>query len=408
MAKHINRSGFTIVELLIVIVVIAILAAISLVAYNGITNRAKDSAALSNAQQVGKKITVHSLTNGDTLPADLATIGITNSGDTTYQYTLNTNSTPDTFCVTATSNGISAHSAGTNTSVNAPTAGPCTGHAGTSPTTLANGDTCPTGYIVVPGSSLYGTQAFCVMKYEAKIQGQSNGTQTYSSSYVAESRASGTPWVNMSQPNAIAEAAALGSSYHLITEGEWLTIAQNVLGVSSNWSGGSVGLGYIYSGHNDGSPYNTVPASTDDNDNFSYITGSSANQRRTLMLSNGEVIWDLAGNAWEWTSDTITGTKQPGLSGEASYVWKEWNNGSLLMNGLSGVSRPSATSTAAASYSSTQGIGQLLSNYSDSILRGYLRGGSFGNGISTGVLTLNFGHAPSSTGDDFGFRVSKN
>jgi len=38
-----NRSGFTIVELLIVIVVIAILAAISIVAYNGIQDRARTS-----------------------------------------------------------------------------------------------------------------------------------------------------------------------------------------------------------------------------------------------------------------------------------------------------------------------------------------------------------------------------
>jgi prepilin-type N-terminal cleavage/methylation domain-containing protein len=34
------RQGFTIVELLIVVIVIAILAAITIVAYNGITNRA--------------------------------------------------------------------------------------------------------------------------------------------------------------------------------------------------------------------------------------------------------------------------------------------------------------------------------------------------------------------------------
>ena len=37
-------SGFTIVELLIVIVVIAILAAISLVAYTGVQNSANDAA----------------------------------------------------------------------------------------------------------------------------------------------------------------------------------------------------------------------------------------------------------------------------------------------------------------------------------------------------------------------------
>lgn len=38
-----NNKGFTIVELLIVIVVIAILAAISVVAYNGIQTRARDT-----------------------------------------------------------------------------------------------------------------------------------------------------------------------------------------------------------------------------------------------------------------------------------------------------------------------------------------------------------------------------
>ena len=38
-----SRSGFTIVELLIVIVVIAVLASITVVAYNGIQARSKDS-----------------------------------------------------------------------------------------------------------------------------------------------------------------------------------------------------------------------------------------------------------------------------------------------------------------------------------------------------------------------------
>lgn len=50
-----NKSGFTIVELLIVIVVIAILAAISIVAYNGIQTRAKTSAAQTTANSVVKK-----------------------------------------------------------------------------------------------------------------------------------------------------------------------------------------------------------------------------------------------------------------------------------------------------------------------------------------------------------------
>jgi prepilin-type N-terminal cleavage/methylation domain-containing protein len=52
-AKHKN-SGFTIVELLIVIVIIAILAAITIVAYNGIQNRAKASAVASDFKKIEK------------------------------------------------------------------------------------------------------------------------------------------------------------------------------------------------------------------------------------------------------------------------------------------------------------------------------------------------------------------
>ena len=64
-----RKPGFTIVELLIVIVVIAILAAISVVAYNGIQNRAADSAVVSDLAVLKKKIEVYKIDNSDVYPS---------------------------------------------------------------------------------------------------------------------------------------------------------------------------------------------------------------------------------------------------------------------------------------------------------------------------------------------------
>ena len=60
-----STTGFTIVELLIVIVVIAILASISVVAYTGIQNRANDSAVQSDLNNLVKKIQLAAADTGD-------------------------------------------------------------------------------------------------------------------------------------------------------------------------------------------------------------------------------------------------------------------------------------------------------------------------------------------------------
>lgn len=59
-----KNSGFTIVELLIVIVVIAILASITIVAYNGIQSRARDSVRSSDIEQVKKAVELYYVDNG--------------------------------------------------------------------------------------------------------------------------------------------------------------------------------------------------------------------------------------------------------------------------------------------------------------------------------------------------------
>jgi len=62
--RHLSRQGFTIVELLIVIVVIAILAAISIVGYNGIQVRARDSIRAQDIAQIQKYALMYNVTEG--------------------------------------------------------------------------------------------------------------------------------------------------------------------------------------------------------------------------------------------------------------------------------------------------------------------------------------------------------
>lgn len=73
-----KQKGFTIVELLIVIVIIAILATITIVAYNGIQARAQESAVRSDLTNASKKLQLFYVDNNrfPNSVAELATVGI--------------------------------------------------------------------------------------------------------------------------------------------------------------------------------------------------------------------------------------------------------------------------------------------------------------------------------------------
>lgn len=109
-----NKQGFTIVELLIVIVVIAILAAITIVAYNGIRQRAVESATNAELQQAAKSLEARKLTNNETYPADWTAAkaaGVKLSNESSVLYYSNGVS----YCLQTTANSKSYYVTSTNT-----------------------------------------------------------------------------------------------------------------------------------------------------------------------------------------------------------------------------------------------------------------------------------------------------
>ena len=386
-----NKRAFTIVELLVVIVVIGILAAITIVSYTGLSSKANVSSLQSDLSSAKKQLGLYYVDHGyyptsintsvDNCPSPADTkYCLKPSGTNQFNYSINPagSTSPQAFRLTSTKNST-VYSVTNNTQ----------------PAIATTTSSCPTGYIPVPGSGTYGTNDFCVMKYEAKNVGG-----------VATSQAASTPWVSISQTTAISTAAAACTGCHLITEAEWMTIAQNVLSVASNWDNGAgthaVGTGYIYSGHNDNVPANAV-AVTNTADGYSDTGNASpSNQRRTLTLSNGEVIWDLAGNVWEWTSGTMT-VGQPTL-GMVSWNWNQWtavSGGSFVVNPYPSGIGINGSNT----WDSNKGVGQLYG--SDTNLHGYMRSGQYQDGFYAGVLTLSLYGTPDFTDMVVGFRVTR-
>jgi formylglycine-generating enzyme required for sulfatase activity len=283
------------------------------------------------------------------------------------------------------------------------------------PISFANPTTsCPSGYIPV---SLYtlpsGTvvPAFCVMQYDAQNGG--NG--------IAASANSGTPLVNVTWQQAAASCNAAGSQ--LITENQWLSIAHQITSVASNWSGGSVGSGFVYSGHNDNSPANALPAPISPTSDGYTGTGNSSpsNQRRTLTLPNGQIIWDFAGNVWQWVAQTIpiAGRYAGGASAWMAY---HSNDGvAAISDALMPLDKQPKNS-----WNANQGMGRYydgastagayntVSEWPDSAGTGYVapiaafvRGGGWDDAAHAGVFTLYLNDGRSDASAYIGFRCTR-
>jgi prepilin-type N-terminal cleavage/methylation domain-containing protein len=122
--KHKQQTGFTIVELLIVIVVIGILAAITIVAYSGMQNRAYNTSIQNDLGAMAKKIMAASADTGiyplPTAAMDIkfnrAAYQVTQNNlyfcrnDTTNQFALSARSKDGTQYKYTQATGVTTHS----------------------------------------------------------------------------------------------------------------------------------------------------------------------------------------------------------------------------------------------------------------------------------------------------------
>ncbi|MFA5080589.1 MAG: SUMF1/EgtB/PvdO family nonheme iron enzyme, partial [Candidatus Paceibacterota bacterium] len=205
------------------------------------------------------------------------------------------------------------------------------------------------------------------------------------------STATGTPWISISQTEAIATCAALGNGAHLITNAEWTLLARSIESVPANWTGGSVGSGILKRGNVgivDAGSYNGADPDT-----------GISNNLAELVLSNGQSIWHLSGNVWEWNNDICTTVDGDG-NGDwyNSGAWVEWND-SHLADYEKTVSGPLGN------FTSTNGVGRYYGCTTNG--NAVRRGGRWSDGTFVGVFAVTLDVLSATSSTSLGFRCAR-
>jgi uncharacterized delta-60 repeat protein/prepilin-type N-terminal cleavage/methylation domain-containing protein len=427
--KHTTKKGFTLLEILLVIALLAILFATVLYALNPsrIISEANDNERKADALTIYQALEQYALKTGSHHPQISA---LTANSTTPICKTPGAGCIDITFLVPTYIQSIPFY--GTDPvlsgfSIVTDDIGRFTisGVNSVDNTIFTRGQSiytnivCPTGYIKVPGNSLYNTEDFCVMKYEAKAvaiasptvglttpdEGANTIDNTITATTSANGRAvasvaSGYPIVKISQITAATYCINAGGS--LITNKEWMTIARNIEAQPSNWTGGTVGSGGLWRGHSDNTPALGLVAGIDTAPYSGTGDISPSIQKRTHTLSNGSVIWDLSGNVWEWTNNTITGADQPTIT--ASPGFGGWRPFTLLTtNGILNYDDYRASNT---SWDTSQNVGAVWSDGTpgNNTIYGFIRGSQLSDHSFTGVFSLNMSYIPSDFNSRIGFR----
>jgi hypothetical protein len=276
---------------------------------------------------------------------------------------------------------------------------------------------CPDGYIEVSD--------FCVMKYDAKCSNPNPKCVTNEGVYKNNapgcacqrnfkvvSTPGGAPITFIPEEDGTdvsAKAYCKNLGGHLMTNPEWMTIADDVAEVPANWCDkngtncgsppGSIGK-ILANGHNDSTPSRALESGPDSDPTFGTLPNP---QKRTLTLSNGEVIWDFAGNVWQWVDAEIARKGEPrsiipGLGG-IGWVWDEFQT----------VKYDSSYMPPNPEWNSGNGVGRIYHYNSigdkDSTIYTYIKGGNWRHGADSGAFSIHMQPVPGKTGiDDVGFR----
>lgn len=289
---------------------------------------------------------------------------------------------------------------------------------------------CPVGYApVAPNPELGVNEPFCVMIYEARAFDESTKsvnllgckeasctTANWATPFNSASSPSGVkpvsvadglPWRMIDQDRARLACQGLGAGYQLITNAQWMTIANDIEGVASNWSSGKVSDGQLNRGHSDNNPPNPCDSRLENVQDSCSSPGKEFSQKRTHTLSNGTILWDIAGNLWNWTDWNVPMDKKAYYSKDGTSLedWREMDQ--IDRNIAAGMPMESKLwrSLKYPQHNSAQSVGRYWSG-DNNIGGAAIRGSRWKHGDSAGIYTLDLNSARHITSANVTFRCT--